>query len=911
MKKIFLYSQDNFEFLVNILPETNKLTYYFFSEIKQLKTAIKQLNPEALFLDVVEFNSEISACLDLIDNKTIIISRKLKSIPKKNKDIHFLPDELNKESVFNLFSKLNIIGQNISSLTGVQASNINKGPKNLSNQKLLELLMNNLPDAIYFKDRMSRYTKINEPEASILQINNPNEAIGKTDACFFDQALSEKILDEEQTLMESGIPLVNKLHRIKTITGERHALSTKVPLINEDHECIGLVGITRDITNEYLAKKELLAEKKLMDFMMNNVPDYIYFKDTNLKYIRVNKSIADVYKTDINEIIGKSDLDFFPKKIADKFHKQETEVIQNDVKIIDEVQKLKNSEGKTIWISSTKVPIKDEFSKIIGLAGISHDVTLVQQTKQYLEKAKAKAEEANRAKSLFLANMSHEIRTPMNGIIGMADILSKSQLDATQKEYLDIITKSGKTLLSLINNILDFSKIESGKMELETVPINIRSVIEEVADIHVVHATSKSIAILTYIDPEVPEYVGGDYVRLKQVITNLVNNAIKFTSEGEVVVNVSYVGIINGIHNIQFDVKDSGIGITEENQKKLFKSFSQVDASTTREFGGTGLGLAISQKLVALMGGELSLKSIPGSGSTFYFKAKFNTSVGVKSNKSFLSKKQLRGKHIVIVDDNETNRLIFKKYLEIWEVKVSEFKDAIEALSFLKNEYNSDNLIDLVLVDYHMPGMDGREFAQRIKKDERLSNLKLILLSSITDALSTSELKHIGFETGLNKPIKMNQLLNVTLKVFGVPQAKEVFKSEENDNHLLSLKNKEFLIVEDNLINIKVAEIVLRKLSNHVKVARNGLEAVNLFKENEFDVILMDIKMPVMDGVEATLKIRKLEKKLNTKDPVKIIATTANTFQEDVEICMDSGMDAFLEKPFKREDLLSILQQLM
>lgn len=1043
MKKIFVYCHDNFEFLLDALPESNKLAYYFFSEIKLFNIAIKQLKPDALLFYGIEFNNVISSCFDIIDsNNPVIISGKLASLPKIRNQIYVLPNKLNKTKVFELFSKLELINENFTQQVDIPKSKNNKeeiiNGEALNNQQLLNLLMNNLPDAIYFKDRKSRYTKINYPEATLLQVSDPEEAVGKTDAYFFNPVLSKKIFTEEQALMKSGIPLVNKLERIDTFAGEKYVKSTKVPLMNADGTCIGLVGITRDITNEHLTKKALQAEKELMDLMMNNVPDriyfkdrdsrfiranlalakqfglkspeelygktdfdfhdpihakeafedeqrimkerstilnkqesylnngnrvwelttkipyfniknevigivgishdftkqkkledslkkekellqmlidnvpdYIYFKDKNSKYIRANKAIGDFYKTDLNDIIGKSDLDYLPKKIAEKLHKQDLEIFENDAEVINKVEKLKNLDGKTIWLSTTKVPIKDEYSKIIGLVGTSRDVTIVELTKKHFEMAKEKAEEANRAKSMFLANMSHEIRTPMNGIIGMADILSKSKLDPTQKEYLDIIMKSGQTLLSLINNILDFSKIESGKMELETVLINIRSVIEEVADIHIVHATTKSIDLLTYIDPEVPEFVGGDYVRLKQIITNLVNNAIKFTTKGEVVVHVSYIGITNGTHEIQFKVKDSGIGITEENQKKLFKSFSQVDASTTRKYGGTGLGLAISQKLVALMGGELDVESSSNSGSTFFFKGKFSVSGEAKNNSAFLSKKQLRGKHIVIVDDNETNRLIFKNYLKTWQVKVSEFKDGFEALSFFKNQSNLDNPIDLVLVDYHMPGMDGRELAQKIKANKKTSHLKLILLSSITDALSTLEMKKNGFETGLNKPIKMNQLLNITLKVFGVPQIKNGIESVENENHLIIYKNKRFLIVEDNLINIKVAQIVLSGLSTQIEVAKNGLEAINLFQKNKFDVILMDIRMPVMDGMEATLRIRALEKNTKVEEPVKIIATTANTYQEDVENCMDNGMDAFLEKPFKRKDLLDILQQLL
>ncbi len=1039
MKRLFVFSKDNFEFLLQLLPESYGLTYCFFNDVKSLTDLIKLKKLDALLVESTEFNNIILHVVDFIDSDTPIIiigkSNNLPNIP--NSQIHSLSETSNRVDIIELFIKLNLI-KNDSIPSGDVSKNNSKNADILENQPFLDFLMDNIPDTIYFKDRESRFTKINYAQAATLGINSPEEAIGKRDEDFFDVSISKEAYKDEQLIMNTGIPLINKLEQIKSPQGTKYVRATKIPLEDAKGNCIGLVGISRDVSNEYLVEKELLREKKFMDLLMDNlpdriyfkdknsqfircnmalakifglnspkdmygktdldffepihakeafedeqrimrertlivdklesylkgreriwelttkipffnskdevvglvgishdftkqkrledklkrekellqilmdnVPDYIYFKDVNSKYIRANKAMASFFKTDVKNIIGKTDVDFLSKTAADITYKQDVFVINKGKVLINEVEKLQDLDGNTIWISTTKVPIKDENSQIIGLVGVSRDVTMLELTKQHFEIAKIKAEEANEAKSLFLANMSHEIRTPMNGIIGMADIMSKSNLDSSQKEYLDIIMKSGQTLLSLINNILDFSKIESGKMELETVPINIRSVIEEVADIHVVQATSKSVDLLTYIDPEIPEFVGGDYVRLKQIITNLVNNAIKFTSKGEVVVHVNYLGKINGNHEISFKVKDTGIGIAEENQKKLFRSFSQVDASSTRKYGGTGLGLAISQRLVGLMKGELTLESTLNSGSLFFFKCEFAESGNIQSNHMFLGKKQLKGKHIVIVDDNSTNRLIFNNYLKTWEVAVSEFKDGVDALAFFKSQLAINKTIDLVLVDYHMPGMNGRELAEIIKADDETKHLKLILLSSITDAIPTAELKKNGFETGLNKPIKMNQLLNVILQVLGVPQQQKTLNDIENENHYLIYKNKRFLIVEDNLVNIRVAQIVLKGLSPHVEVAKNGLEAVELFQKSKFDIILMDIRMPVMDGIEATLEIRKLETHIKAKEPVKIIALTANTFQEDIENCMDNGMDAFLEKPFTRKDLVTILQRLI
>lgn len=918
MKILFVFCENDLEVLLNSLPESDELAYFFFSEVKVLNIAIKQKKPDALLFKGAEFTKDILNCISNNDNtnseKPIILLGKASSIASiPHFKIYSLPDRANETELHKLFSDIKLINKKPALSKNSTKTQINELG---DNNQLLDLLMAHIPDAVYFKDRKSRYTKINYPEAAILQVSAPEDVVGKTDKDFFPPDQSEKFFKEEQAFMKRGIPLINNIECINIFGEEKYLSATKAPLIDSDGKCIGLVGITRDVTNQCLIEKELLVEKEFMDLLMNNLPDRIYFKDKKSRFIRCSMALARIFEVSSpEELYGKTDFDFHDPIHAKEAFEDEQKIMKSRKPLLNKRESYTKN-GERFWELTTKIPIINDQNEVVGLFGISHDFTTQMRLEEKLEKEKVKAEEANKAKSLFLATMSHEIRTPMNGIIGMADILSKSKLEPNQREYLEIIIKSGQTLLSLINDILDFSKIESGKMELEIAPINIRSIIEEVADIQVVHALEKSIDLLTYVDPEVPEFVGGDYVRLKQIITNLVNNAIKFTLEGEVVIHINYIAESNGVYEIQFRVKDSGIGITKEDQKKLFKSFSQVDASTTRKFGGSGLGLAISQRLVKQMGGNLELDSSINNGTTFFFNIKLPVSQANKENKNNgvpLSTKQLYNKHIAIVDDNETNRRIFRNYLETWNVKVTELKDGIEALSFFKGKYiaGDNEPIDLVLVDFQMPGMDGEELAKQIKLDKRICDLKLVLLSSITDAIPTKKINDAGFEAGLNKPIKMNQLLNVILQVLGMQQEQEILQDIENENQILIYKNTRFLIVEDNPINIRVAKIMLSELSPHVEVANNGLEAVDLFKTNEFDIILMDIRMPVMDGVQATIKIRELEKGSKKEKPVKIIAMTANTFQEDIENCMANGMDAFLEKPFKRKDLVYILTKVM
>lgn len=777
-------------------------------------------------------------------------------------------------------------------------------------KELMNLLMDNIPDRIYFKDKNSRFIRANRALARMFGRENAEELYGKTDFDFHDPVHAKLAFEDEKQLMKEGKPIIGKIESHMLEVNRVWESTTKIPLFDKNHEVMGLVGISRDFTKQKQLETALEKEKDLLQNLMDNVPDFIYFKDLDSKYFRINKAIADSLKLkDVSEAYGKSDHDFYPKEVADGFLEDERELFATGNAIVGKIEKSCLLDGTTIWVSTTKIPLKDENGKITGLVGISRDVTVQELTKQSYLTAKEKAEEANKAKSLFLANMSHEIRTPMNGVIGMADILKRTNLDDVQKEYLDIIMKSGGTLLSIINDILDFSKIESGKMMLESAPINIRNIIEEVADIQIIHANEKSIDLLTFVDSDIPEFVNGDYVRLKQIITNLVNNAIKFTSKGEVYVSAEYNGMHGKKHEVLFRVKDSGIGIAKNDQKKLFQSFSQVDTSTTRRFGGTGLGLAISQRLVHEMGGKFKLESEVGKGSVFSFTAKFDPSQEIDEASVQFKNISFKNMNALIVDDTLTNRKIFREYLEKWQMNVYEAVDGIDALGKLREFHEKGIKADIVLVDYQMAGMDGLELAGRVKEEPALQTTPLILLSSVTDIVQQNNIKKYGFEYYLNKPVKLKQLFTVIAAVVGKLKNAKV-NDEDLEQQITAFRDKHFLIAEDNLINMKVGQFALKDVSEHVFAAYNGLETIEIFKREKIDFILMDIQMPVMNGVEATLKIREIEKQKNTDKPVKIIAMTANTMREDVEKCLEAGMDAFLGKPFKVADLVNVLKEI-
>ena len=516
-------------------------------------------------------------------------------------------------------------------------------------------------------------------------------------------------------------------------------------------------------------------------------------------------------------------------------------------------------------------------------------------------KARQEADKANEAKSIFLATMSHEIRTPMNGVIGMASLLAETKLSDEQREYTETIINCGDSLMNVINDILDFSKIESGKMDIEEEDFDLRQNVEEIMDMFSQKAAEQHLDLIYQIDFNLPRFVKGDSLRLKQVIINLINNAIKFTSKGEVFIKVSLAQkLADDQLEIAFSVKDTGIGIPNDKLPTLFKPFSQVDSSTTRKYGGTGLGLIISERLVKLMGGNIWVDSKLGEGSTFNFTICAKTSQRVVAENILLPGfTNLQGKKVLIVDDNKTNLVILKAQLEHWSLVPVTCSSAQEGLTALA----ADPSIQLVITDLQMPDIDGAGLAKAIKNSAR--PVPVIILSSINDE---SRKKYPGlFSAILTKPVKQNNLLRSIVAELG--ERRESVQPDVQQNNLLDASfaarhPMEILIAEDNPVNQKLIERILMKLGYTTKVTNNGAEAVNNIQEHNYDVLLMDIQMPEMDGYEATRTIRKM----NIGQPY-IIAMTANALSEDREICLSHGMDNYISKPMKLDTLVALLRE--
>ena len=675
---------------------------------------------------------------------------------------------------------------------------------------------------------------------------------------------------------------------------------------------VGVVVNFRDITERRKAEAVLAYERDLWQALLDHSPDRIYFKDTESRFIKANQAQARQFNVASPEdLVGKCDFDFFPETDARSFLENEQEIVRTGVPLIgqEEHVRLQDDQAES-WALTTKMPLRDRDGKIIGTFGISKDITHIKRTERALKEAKEIAEAATRVKSEFLANMSHEIRTPMNGVVGMTGLLLDTRLDPLQHEFAETIRHCAENLMGVINDILDFSKIEAGKLVFETVDFDLITTVEGTLDMLAAEAQRKGIELGDDILPEVCTRLRGDPGRLRQVLSNLLGNAIKFTEHGDVVVRISMEGETETHATLGFTIIDSGIGIPAEVCDRLFQPFTQADTSTTRKYGGTGLGLAISRQLVTLMGGVIGVRSKPGKGSTFWFTACFEKQAGeaLPPKSDPFSGLNLR---VLIVDDNATSRQILRHQLLSWKMERESAAAGVEALELLRDAATSGRPYDIALLDMQMPGMDGLSLARSIKADPAIASTHLILLTSPELITSADELKDVGIEACVLKPVKHWALFDSLMNVAGHHRAEKTqHPSTLPIRHSFS-GDLRILLAEDNLVNQKVALRQLQQLGLKPDIVANGLEVLAAVDRRPYDLIFMDCQMPEMDGYAATRAIRKREREPDCpwSPPLCIIAMTANVMQGDREKCQAAGMDDYVAKPVHLKDLLAVIER--
>ena len=647
------------------------------------------------------------------------------------------------------------------------------------------------------------------------------------------------------------------------------------------------------------------AEERYRVFM-NNIPVIAVIKDSKGRIDYINEPMAKIFNIKLDDLRGKPVGDWIPNEMAKMIRIHDQEVLSTKRPHRFE-EPFPTPDGIMHHWLSFRFPLEGpDGDLLVGMVGI--DITDRIEAESALQTAKDMAEAASRTKSEFLANMSHEIRTPLNGVVGMTDLALGTDLTPEQREYLDTVKLSADALLTVINDILDFSKIEAGRLELNLVRFNLRNDLEEAVRALAVRAHEKGLELLCEWGAGVPDYVIGDAVRVRQIVVNLLGNAIKFTHHGEVALEIVREEAADGEVALHFVIRDTGIGIAAEKQKLIFEAFSQADGTTTRNYGGTGLGLSISTRLVDAMHGRIWVVSAPGEGSTFHFTARFGAA---EDSQAPEGRSLPRGLPVLVVDDNLTNRRILSDVLKQWAMKPVAASSGVEALLLIRRAFETGDPFRLIITDVHMPGMDGFELAEQLKKSPYSSGAVVLMLTSGERPGDISRARESGVSNYLLKPVRKYELRDVIAKALdprpsSQPNGTASPPDPSSLRRLQQISGTRVLLAEDNLVNQRVVQRILEKRGHSVFLASNGREALEALAQHDFDLVLMDVQMSEMDGLEATRAIRETEKASGLHVP--IIALTAHAMKGDQDRCLAAGMDGYLSKPILAADLLNTIE---
>lgn len=782
---------------------------------------------------------------------------------------------------------------------------------------LLHALLEHAPDAIYFKDLDSRITRASRALAHRVGISDPNQLIGKTDHDFFDRQYADAARSDELAIIQTGQPILGRLEKESLPNGRvRWALTSKMPLRSPDGQIVGTFGLSRDITELQTAREQLERTEANYRGLVQNAVDGIFQTSPDGRYLNANLALAKMYGFDtVDELLAsRTDIEhqlYVDPKQRDRFE----ELLNRNDKIDHFDSEVYRKNGRKIWISENARAVRDPSTgELLYYEGTVEDITARKRAEKDLNEANSAlaaardvAIESARAKSQFLANTSHEIRTPMNGIIGFARLLLDTPLSPEQREYADTVLHSAQNLLKVLNDILDFSKIESGKLAFENIEFDLRPIVEDTVELLVEIAQAKGVEVATRIDHQLPAMLRGDPGRIRQVLTNLLGNAIKFTQKGEVTVGIEVLEIQGQRCRIACWVRDTGIGIEPAALGRIFQEFTQADGSTTRRFGGTGLGLSISRELARRMGGDIEVNSEPWHGSTFTMTGVFEIVSHAPSTPTPCPLK------LLIADAHAATCESFEHELGRCGALVTQVPTAAAAIDSLRQAAEAGHPFDAAFIALQLPDMDGLTVAHEVHCIAAIASVRIILVAAVSQRPDPNLLRTVGIAGHLVKPFKQSRLREALRAL----AAGESLLSGSSPTGSISRTNTptgrslRLLLAEDNLVNQKLAVTQLRRLGHSVAVASNGRETLQALQQAPFDAVFLDCQMPELDGYETAREIRRLEadRKLGNRPPTFVIALTANAMAGDREKCLAAGMDEFLTKPLDLDQLPSVLNR--